>query len=682
MKKMALYAGIVITLVGLLGVSAAVAQINVTFRVNTATVPDTLVPTDTVQIRGNLSPLTWDNLTGGVLVNTPGGDYWTKTIQFPAGDTLHFKFNVKNSAWESNLTDPYGFNDGNRGFIVPLSQDTVLDMEYFNSGAHGTAQYFTPWTPAADSFMNVYFRVNMSGVDTNTSPFNFYKDRDTVAVRGGMHNAAGPAYSDLQWGTSFYLTRESPAVNGGFSYDATNFWSARLRIAKSQVNVGDTVDYKFLIGYTWGRDEYQGGHPNRFFVVPEGKKDTTLQYVYFNDLKPISRPNVDTVIVTWRANMATAISNRGFSIGDTVVVQSGFFGTAVEQGRQKQLIRQGLSTIYAVTDTVVTSLNKTLDYQYYLLKTGTTYREVYYNFGYTGGITSEQERRQVISLASAYTINDTSSNIANPRSQPRFRNITPLTMAHDVLFTVDVRPAFYTVKSGKTLSDRQGTINVVNADSIFAWGVMINGPATDTNNTWQTWGSVLANDTTRIMYDDGTHGDVTAHDSIYSRVLHFRQTQDIVGQEFKFGIGGGDNEGGFGNNHIENLDDSQPTSTLANQFGSIDPLFYNVWDYGCGCLATGVADQKGLPVRYTLSQNYPNPFNPATKIDYTLPSAGFVTLKIYNLLGQLVATPVSEKQTAGSHTLSFDASKLPSGIYFYRITAGSFVSTKKMTLIK
>lgn len=676
MKKILLYAGMLTVLAALIGISTATAQVNVTFRVNTATVPDTLVPTDTIQLRGSLAPLTWDNLTGAVLQNTPGGDYWTWTHQFNAGDTMHFKINVKNSAWESNLVDPYGFNDNNRALIVPAS-DTVLDMEYFNSGAHGKPQYFTPWTPAADSFMNVYFRVNMSGVDTNTSPFNFYKDRDTVAVRGG-----GSAGADLQWGTSYYLTRESPAVNGGFSYDASNFWSARLRFPKSQVNEGDTIQYKFLIGYTWGRDEYQGGHPNRKFVVPVGKKDTTLEYVYFNDMKPITRPNADTVLVTWRADLATAIANHGFSIGDTLVVQSGFFATGVEQGRQKQLSRLGFSSIYGVTDTVVTSLNKTLDYQYYLIKNGTNYREVYYNFGYAGGITAEQERRQVISSTNAYTIYDTAFNIANPRSQPRFRNITPLSMAHDVVFTVDVRPAFYTVKAGKTLTDRQGSINVTVPDSIFKWGVMINGPATDTNNSWQTWGSILANDTTRIMYDNGTHGDAVAGDSIYSITLHFRQTLDIVGQEFKFGIGGGDNEGGFGNNHIENIDDSQPSSMLANQFGSIDPLFYSAWDYGCGCLATGVNDTKALPLKYTLSQNYPNPFNPTTKIDYTLPTSGFVTLRIYNLLGQLVATPVSDKQTAGTHSLSFDASNYPSGIYFYRITAGTFVSTKKMTLIK
>ncbi len=679
MKKFLFLLLVPLLMAGLVRMSAADAQMrNVTFRVNTCTVPDTLVPTDTVQIRGNIAPLTWGNDTGGKLVNTPGGDYWETTLQFPEGDTLFYKINVKNSAWESNLAHPYDSigQNGNRAFIVPLNQDTTLELEYFNNGTSGRPQYFAPWTPAADSFMNVYFRVNMSGVDSTTSPFYFHKDTDTVAVRGG-----GPAGGDLDWGVSFYLTKESPASNGGFSYDASNFWSGRLRLPKSQLTPGQQIQYKYLIGYTWGRDELQG-QSNRSFTVPTNLKDTTLEYVYYNNMKPISRVNTDTVIVTWRANLAAAINNRGFAIGDTVVVQSGFFQTAVQAARQKQLSRQGLSTIYSVTDTVVTSLGQTFDYQYYSVINGVYYRETYYNFGYNGGITAEAERRQVIVSGNTMTILDTAASLSNPRRQPNFRNNTLLTADHDVRFTVDIRPAFYTVKAGKTLNDRQGSINVSTPDSIFAWGVMINGPATDTTNSWQTWGSVLRYDTTRIMYDDGTHGDLVAGDSIYSRMLHFRGGLDIVGQEFKFGIGGGDNEGGYGNNHIENLDDSQPTSTLANQFGSIDPLFYNAWNFDCGCVATGVTPQKQLPQRYALSQNYPNPFNPSTKIDYSIPKEGFVTLKIFNLLGQEVATPVSEKQTAGNHTVSFDASKLPSGIYFYRITAGSFVSTKKMTLIK
>jgi endo-1,4-beta-xylanase len=89
-----------------------------------------------------------------------------------------------------------------------------------------------------------------------------------------------------------------------------------------------------------------------------------------------------------------------------------------------------------------------------------------------------------------------------------------------------------------------------------------------------------------------------------------------------------------------------------------------------------------LPSAYTLDQNYPNPFNNATMIHYHLPKAGHVKLHVYNLLGQQVATLVSEKQKAGRHQVHFDSCDLPSGIYLYRIQADNFHRVKKMALIR
>ena len=89
-----------------------------------------------------------------------------------------------------------------------------------------------------------------------------------------------------------------------------------------------------------------------------------------------------------------------------------------------------------------------------------------------------------------------------------------------------------------------------------------------------------------------------------------------------------------------------------------------------------------VPERFALSQNYPNPFNPTTTIQFALPASGYVKLEVFNLLGQRIETLVDGFKEAGTYTLNFDASNLPTGIYFYRLQAGSFTQTRKMLLVR
>ena len=89
----------------------------------------------------------------------------------------------------------------------------------------------------------------------------------------------------------------------------------------------------------------------------------------------------------------------------------------------------------------------------------------------------------------------------------------------------------------------------------------------------------------------------------------------------------------------------------------------------------------GLKTFY-LSQNLPNPFNPSTKIKFTLPKTESVKLEVYNTLGQMVGNLVEDKLQAGSHEFEFNASHLPSGVYFSRLHAGGYVDVKKMILLQ
>ena len=116
-----------------------------------------------------------------------------------------------------------------------------------------------------------------------------------------------------------------------------------------------------------------------------------------------------------------------------------------------------------------------------------------------------------------------------------------------------------------------------------------------------------------------------------------------------------------------NPDASDPTWVQANI------LIVNVED---------VIKSNSMPTEFSLSQNYPNPFNPATRINYSLPYKSLVQIKLYDVLGNEVATIVNEEKPAGIYEVEFDGNRLSSGVYFYQLSAGSFIETKKMILLR
>lgn len=99
-------------------------------------------------------------------------------------------------------------------------------------------------------------------------------------------------------------------------------------------------------------------------------------------------------------------------------------------------------------------------------------------------------------------------------------------------------------------------------------------------------------------------------------------------------------------------------------------------------LPTNVAPPENKPFELKLSQNYPNPFNPTTEIQFNLPEASHIILNVYSVTGQLIKTLVEGHRTEGIHTVSFDASNLSSGVYFYQLKTGSYSQTKQMTVLK
>ncbi|OYV87072.1 MAG: hypothetical protein B7Z63_02995 [Ignavibacteriae bacterium 37-53-5] len=130
----------------------------------------------------------------------------------------------------------------------------------------------------------------------------------------------------------------------------------------------------------------------------------------------------------------------------------------------------------------------------------------------------------------------------------------------------------------------------------------------------------------------------------------------------------------------------EPNTIYYWHVGAIDTAgmsgFSTTWEFKTGTGLDAVNEPSGIPETFALLQNYPNLFNPSTAIGYQLSVVSQVSLKIYDILGREVATLVNERQSAGYHSLNFNASRLTSGVYFYRLQAGTFTAVRKMLLMK
>jgi hypothetical protein len=122
-------------------------------------------------------------------------------------------------------------------------------------------------------------------------------------------------------------------------------------------------------------------------------------------------------------------------------------------------------------------------------------------------------------------------------------------------------------------------------------------------------------------------------------------------------------------------------STSFTYGGSVLAFFLQSYQSDCYSITESRGD-KEYPKEFVLKQNYPNPFNPTTTIRYVIPERALVTIKIYDILGDEITTLVNEEKPIGYYEVEFIASNLSSGVYFYKLTAGDFIQTKKMILLR
>jgi len=494
--------------------------------------------------------------------------------------------------------------------------------------------------------------------------------------------------------SSVELSPQGVYVAGSFqgwdpSSDQLTLTGNQIYSITFEMEVGESHEYKFINGNDWSGEEFGFG-VNRALTVPES--DTVLAVVCFGDItgEPCDETELGNILtsLTFYADLS---NSDGFSLGDSLFVKWGYGGTQ-SFIYSERMIPEFLSYDYYITiDSVLFNPEAGLYYQYYKLDDGEEFREVYFNFDYLGSDIALAERRfsdfSNLENGDSFQISDNIDSNVDPNRQPVFLDTDPIGSDLTVLYSVDLRPAYYQVLSGNVLNDIQGLTNVESPEQVFDWGVWINGPATTPTNgeSWTGWGATLWNTEEKQMWDDGTHGDLVANDSVYSILINYSES-DSKGQEFKFGIRGGDNESGYGLNHIENIDVLYPF--VHSYWGSINPYFYNAWDYDTNFPLSIVEVGNEIPNGIILGNNYPNPFNPQTSFDFSITKSEKVIISIYDITGKFIIQLKSEYLNPGNYQVNwngkdFKNSHAPSGTYIYELKTDSGIKiNKKMTLIK
>ncbi len=464
---------------------------------------------------------------------------------------------------------------------------------------------------------------------------------DSVCVRGDFGvDAGGSDWSG--WG--FKLS--------GTLTDTIYSITVNLPSAK----IGTKYHYKFVsTGDAWESHVVDNDGGNRYFTLDLSAM--TLPAYWFND----DSTHVNAAIVTNTVNFNVDISTlaaTGFDGSKDSIMVMGLNwdgnGQCLSPDADRKLVENFLvAGQYTTSLQIKGALGDSLRWKY----------KGYPDPAFTNNGWEDPNRY--------VTLKADGSTIDLPAVKPLLSMAQPgLNTALDILFECNIKtnPAAVNFKNKRPIP----------VDSVTFMGIKGGcAPLGQWGGGWVATDTSTPGATLLLMYDDGTHGDKVAGDKVFSRTITFPAGTATGVIPFKFaaiyptwsidGAGSLDNEMDMGINHTFTLTQTGPLH-LRNDFGN---------------QLADVKDVKGLKAdKYALLQNYPNPFNPTTAIRFSLPVAGNVVLKVYNVLGKEVATLLNGFEKAGGKEVSFDASNLPSGMYIYTIKSGNFTSSKKMMLLK
>jgi len=667
--------------------------VTVSFNVNTATMPDTLTEEGYLAVFGGVSgpngasssyigqTVDWNSSTD-IVTNNIGGDYWTVSFDMAAGDELNYKYyagsasdtpliNGNEQGWESG---------GNRTLSLPVAQsaDTTVDLTYYETRDQA------PFTSVTDS-VTMFFRVN---VGARVQDESFDPATDSVGIRGIPEVFRNPS----DWSSTEIYLSEEPRTGGNADSDNI-FYSGSVRVHKDSVaNFQDEVPYKFVLETAGGDvfwDNVDGNTDgNRFTKVPA--QDSTIHWAFFQETPP-----TDAKIINTNLNFSVNVGileGLGFfnaGVGDSVKVR----GTFNSWGQSDTEFNSFDGTYELNNVPLTAAVGSEVAYKYFILWDESRDDQASANF--LPGITFDEsgweepattggaDRTIVIEDTDQQALQQQFYNGVPPEGLITDQNIEGGGGTIDVTFSIDMSNA---------LTD--GTPFDPANDSLY---IVFDQPFFNLTQGFTNGDDAINQATDPAEIEDRRFTDPDG-DGIWTLTLTLETpTLNVFG--FRVGYGEPFSADGtirfngsgfdFGRRYYQYIDPiitngqvSWPSSfTMAQLTWTAENLSVeDPPDYTGD--NTSNEDQAEIADNFRLEQNYPNPFNPSTTINFTLPNAADVRLDVYNVLGQRVTSLINTKMASGTHSVRFDASGLASGMYIYRIQAGSFVQQRTMMLIK
>ena len=682
--------------------SPALAQRNVTLRMNSATMPDTVKagPAAGVQVRGCLqdcadnqstlpggNTIAWDSRTTLKPAND-GGDYWSIDFQIPDNQKLNFKFYINQS---EGVVDGGGWEAGGDHAIDAGTGDVVRDLHYFEKLTGDQAYDWRPFAAGGDSIA-VWFRVYMNTENAvNVKKYTAADENLVVAVRGnlGTRGGVGAGGAIVDWsGTAARLTRErTDPKRPGY-----HLFSGLVRFPATQAD--SVVSYKFYFNDSdvSGDNGYEEGS-NRSFTIPAASTDTTLHWVLFSS-SPARKPNAPP----------PATATTTFSVDVTPLNTIGVFSTAVDEIQ----LRGGPSPTgwsdctggtNPTDDCVLGRTPGTLTYSTSTTLTaspGTDYIYKYYvkfdpalpnaDFGYEEPLDYGGGNRPYTFSGQDETVGPQFFNGIRPGNviaagqnvvvnfkvdMSRALTIEPASNAFDPatdVVTVAFRDPIWRLTQTQTTFSAEGITDAVrltdpDGDGIYTGSYTVQGPTYNGIGYRYAFGDPSSG----AYYIEGSGGFDAGR-------RRYRYVTDVTASQFDFALDTF-RQGGDGN----------PLPWEINPEGNLQPgdVRFSVRNgyVDAGQAVSNETDVPSFASELALGNVYPNPTMGTAHVAVSAPADARVTVRVYDVTGRVVGTVV-EGALVDGRPLEIDTRGLAAGLYLVRADSESGVATTRLTVVR